>query len=89
MEETVKREVFEETGLNVTRVRYYASQPWGVDSNLLMGFFARLEGEHNIILDDNELMEAGWFRRGEIDMVSDGVSLTSHMIEAFKNGYQG
>ncbi|MBQ9950358.1 MAG: NAD(+) diphosphatase [Clostridia bacterium] len=89
LEDTVAREVMEETGLRVKRIRYYASQPWGVDSNLLMGFFARLDGSPDIELEEDELSEAGWFRRGEIDMVSDGVSLTGEMIQAFKDGYNG
>ena len=36
-EETVKREVMEEVGLTVKNIRYYKSQPWGFDSNLLLG----------------------------------------------------
>lgn len=39
-EETVHREVMEEVGLKVKNIRYYKSQPWGFDSNLLMGFSA-------------------------------------------------
>lgn len=89
LEDTVRREVMEETGLEVSRIRYYGSQPWGVDSNLLVGFFARLQGDADIYIEEDELSEAGWFRRNEIDRRSDGVSLTSEMIEAFKNGYQG
>jgi len=89
LEDTVRREVMEETGLSVTRIRYYKSQPWGVDSNLLVGFFARLEGSDEILIEEDELSEAGWFRRDEIEMTSDGVSLTSEMIQAFRDGYTG
>lgn len=89
LEDTVRREVMEETGLSVTRLRYYKSQPWGVDSNLLVGFFARLEGSDVIEIDENELSEAAWFRREDIDQESDGISLTSEMIQAFRDGYTG
>ena len=44
-EDTVRREVMEEVGLRVKDIRYYGSQPWGMDSNLLMGFYARLDGD--------------------------------------------
>lgn len=39
VEETVRREVLEEVGLHVKNIRYYKSQPWGFDLNLLLGFF--------------------------------------------------
>ena len=37
-EETVTREVFEEVGLHIGKPKYYKSQPWGIDSNILYGF---------------------------------------------------
>ena len=85
-EDTVRREVFEEVGLRVKDIRYYGSQPWGVDSNLLLGFFAHLEGGEEIHLDRQELSQAGWYRREEIDLAPDGYSLTNHMIQAFRRG---
>ena len=50
VEETVHREVMEEVGLKVKNIRYYKSQPWGFDSNLLMGFFCDLAEEGEIRL---------------------------------------
>ena len=38
-EQTVEREVMEEVGLHVKNIRYYKSQPWGYDSDLLLGYF--------------------------------------------------
>ena len=40
IEETVHREVFEETGLRVKNLRFYKSQPWTFTDTLLFGFFA-------------------------------------------------
>lgn len=85
-EDTIRREVMEEVGLHVTDIRYYASQPWGMDSNLLLGFFARLEGSPEIHLDRQELSQAGWYRREEIDLAPDNYSLTNQMIQSFLNG---
>ena len=76
----------EEVGLRVTDIRYYASQPWGMDSNLLLGFFARLEGSPEIHMDRQELSQAGWYRREEIDLAPDNYSLTNQMIQAFLQG---
>ncbi len=84
-EETVKREVMEETGLHVKDIVYYKSQPWGVDSNLLMGFFCQVDGEKTITIDEEELSAAGWFSREEIPE-DDGFSLTREMMRVFKEG---
>lgn len=89
LEDTVRREVMEEAGLELGRITYYKSQPWGVDSNLLVGFFARLKGDSTITLQEDELSFADWYRRDEIDVEPDDVSLTREMIIAFKRGYGG
>ncbi len=86
LEQTVMREVKEETGLEVCNIRYYKSQPWGVDGNILMGFFCDVTGDDTIRIDENELSEAGWFTREEIPSEDNGISLTEEMIRVFKNG---
>lgn len=85
-EDTVRREVFEETGLKVGRIRYYGSQPWGYSSSVLLGFFAELEGEDTVTVQEEELSEAGWFRRDEVPERDCRVSLTSEMMNAFRLG---
>ena len=86
VEETVAREVMEEVGLRVKNVRYYKSQPWGVDSNLLLGFFAELDGDDTIHRDETELAEAEWFYRSEMPAHDDGISLTREMMGVFERG---
>lgn len=88
IEDTVRREVMEETGLRVRKLLYYKSQPWPFSESLLFGFFAELEGSDQIRLQEEELSEAVWFGRGEIPVTEDGVSLTNEMIMKFKNGMQ-
>lgn len=85
-EDTVRREVWEEVGLTVKDIRYCGSQPWGTDSNLLLGFFCRLDGEGEIHMDRQELSEAQWYRREDIEVKYDDYSLTNHMITAFLRG---
>jgi NAD+ diphosphatase len=64
-EEAVRREVMEESGVRVGRVKYLAAQPWPFPSTLMMGFLA--EGiSDEITIDPEELMEARWFERDEI-----------------------
>ena len=82
-EETVCREVMEEVGLHVKNIRYYKSQPWGIDGNLLFGYFADLDGDDTITMDPNELSVAEWVSREELKDVDDSFSLTREMMGMF------
>jgi NAD+ diphosphatase len=64
-EEAVRREILEESGIEVGRVRYLGSQPWPFPSSLMMGFLAEALSEE-ITIDPEELAEARWFGRDEV-----------------------
>ncbi len=83
-EETVRREVMEEVGLTVRDVRYFASQPWGSASDLLLGYFCHLDTSGSMHVDETELECAEWVSREAIDPATDTVSLTGTMIRYFK-----
>ena len=85
-EETVAREVMEEVGLKVKNICYYKSQPWGIDSNLLLGYFCELDGDDTIVMDTTELAVAQWFHREEMPVQDDGISLTREMMRVFQQG---
>ncbi len=86
IEQTVQREVMEEVGLRVKNLRYYKSQPWGVDGNVLMGFFCDVDGNTEIHIDENELSMADWYSRDALPAHDDGISLTREMIRVFEEG---
>ena len=86
MEQTVTREVMEEVGLRVKNIRYYKSQPWGIDGNVLMGFYCDLDGDDTIHLDEKELALAEWHYRGALPAKDDGLTLTREMIRVFDEG---
>ena len=86
IEQTVHREVMEEVGLRVKNLRYYKSQPWGVDGNVLMGFFCDVDGSTEIHIDENELSMADWYYRDALPAHDDGISLTREMIRVFEEG---
>jgi len=70
LEDAVRREIREESGIRCGRVRYLASQPWPFPSTLMMGFLTEALTEE-ITVDPEELVEARWFDRDEIrDMVA-------------------
>ena len=85
-EETVSREVMEETGLHVKNIRYYKSQPWGVADDILAGFFCELDGPDDIVMDSGELSVAQWTSREEVELQPDDLSLTNEMMRLFKEG---
>ncbi len=65
LEEAVAREVKEESGIPVARVRYHSSQPWPFPGSIMLGFYADGLAE-DIILDETELADARWFTREEM-----------------------
>jgi NAD+ diphosphatase len=65
LEEAVAREVMEEVGLAVGRVRYHSSQPWPFPASIMLGFTAEaLDTELRI--DRSEIDRAAWYNRAEL-----------------------
>jgi NAD+ diphosphatase len=74
LEEAVRREVREESGIRCGRVHYLAGQPWPFPSSLMLGFLTEALTEE-ITVDPEELAEARWFSRDEIrEMVARAAS---------------
>ncbi|WP_376100233.1 NAD(+) diphosphatase [Roseomonas sp. CCTCC AB2023176] len=75
LEEAVRREVREETGVLVGDVTYHSSQPWPFPSSIMLGFHGEALSEE-IVVDPGELRDARWFTRDEIrNHASAGFSL--------------
>jgi len=64
IEDAVKREIFEESGIRCTDVTYYMTQPWPYPSSLMIGCSARALTDE-IVIDRMELEDARWFDRDE------------------------
>lgn len=86
LEETVAREVMEEVGLKVKNIRYYKSQPWGIVDDLLAGFYCDVDGSTQITLDTDELKEAVWVKREDVEGQPHDLSLTNEMMVVFREG---
>lgn len=65
LEDAVRREVYEETNIQVGQVSYHSSQPWPFPSSLMLGFVAEATTS-DIALNDGELEDARWFSRKEL-----------------------
>jgi len=84
LEECVEREVWEETHLRVTNIRYFASQPWPYPSGLMVGFTADyLSGE--LQLQKAELSDGGWFRKDNLPYLPDPSSIAYRLIMDWAN----
>lgn len=97
LEDAVKREVMEESGIAVSEIYYHSSQPWPFPSSLMLGFMAHAATtEFNLI--DNELEEARWMTRAQITTelqdgrlkLPPGLSISRRLIETwFDSGNAG
>lgn len=82
LEETLVREVKEEVGIDVDALRYFGSQSWPFPNSLMLGFFARWAGGE-IVVDQTEIVDAKWFRRGELPMIPPAMSISRQLIDVW------
>jgi NAD+ diphosphatase len=82
LEECVKREIMEETGIHVKNVRYFGSQPWPFPDSLMIAFTADYEGGE-IMIDKNEIMDAGWFAADALPRIPESLSIARRLIDQF------
>lgn len=81
-EETLHREVREEVGVEVTNLRYFGSQSWPFPNNLMLGFHAEYAGGELVIQED-EIAEAGFFRFDELPPIPPAGSIAHALIQDF------
>jgi len=65
LEDAVRREVREESGVEVLHATYHSSQPWPLPASLMVGFTATAK-TREIRLRDEELEDARWFTVDDI-----------------------
>jgi NAD+ diphosphatase len=86
LEDAVRREIAEETGVQVGEVIYQASQPRPFPAGLMIDFRARAVSEA-IRVDNTELEEARWFTRADLSgMLAPGRPAPGDSIESYLIG---
>jgi NAD+ diphosphatase len=80
LEEAVVREVREEVGVAVDDVRYLASQPWPFPHSLMVGFDAVYAGGE-LELEEEEIVDAGWFRAEGLPRLPPAFSIARRIID--------
>lgn len=80
LEQTVAREVMEESNIRIKNLRYVASQPWPFPQSLMMAFLADYDsGELRI--DPKELQDAGWYRYDALPVLPPPGTIARRLIE--------
>jgi NAD+ diphosphatase len=88
LEDAVRREVAEETGVVVGEVTYFGNQPWPLPASLMLGFRGRAVSL-DIAVDGVEMQDARWLTRemmrqetaaGSL-VLPGGVSISRSLVE--------
>jgi len=82
IEETVHREVFEEVGIRVHRLKYFGSQSWPFPNSLMLGFHAEYDSGE-FVLQQDEITDAGWFHYTDLPNRPAMVSISGWLINDF------
>ena len=82
LEEAVYREVMEETGLHITNLRYFGSQPWPYPCGLMVGFTADYDGGQ-IHLQRSELSKGAWFDRNHLPHIPEKLSIARQLLDSW------
>jgi NAD+ diphosphatase len=95
IEEAVRREVREESHIEVGEVAYHSSQPWPFPASLMIGCHAEAITDQ-IVVDDGEMSDVRWFTRDEVLLALDGrlegvtipgpIAIAHHLIKAWATG---
>jgi NAD+ diphosphatase len=82
LEECVRREVAEETGVQVANIRYFGNQPWPFPNSLMIGFTAEYAGGE-LAFGDDEIADAQWFAPDALPLVPPKISIARKLIDDF------
>ena len=88
LEECVRREIREETGIEVKNIRYFKSQPWPFPDSLMVGFTSEYAGGE-LKIDGREIVEAGWYGPDELPAIPGKISIARALIDRFIEQYAG
>lgn len=83
LERAVAREVYEESGVVVRNVEYFASQPWPFPNSLMIGFTAEY-ASGQLAAQESEIRELRWVAPSELPGEIPGTySIARRLIEWF------
>ena len=80
LEQALRREVREETSLEVENIRYAGSQAWPFPDQLMMAFYADYKSGE-IKIQESEIRDARWFRPDALPPLPRPGSIARRLIE--------
>ncbi|MCB1694413.1 MAG: NAD(+) diphosphatase [Pseudomonadales bacterium] len=80
VEETIRREVKEEVGVNVHNLEYQGSQSWPFPNSLMLGYLAEYESG-DIVLQEDEIADAAWFDGDNLPSIPGKVAISRWLID--------
>lgn len=80
LEETVVREVKEETGIDVDSIQYITSQPWPFPDSMMLGFRAKYAGGE-LKPDGDEIIDVRWFSRDNMPNIPGPGAIARLLID--------
>lgn len=80
LEQAVRRETAEETGISIRNIRYFASQPWPYPAGIMVGFTAEY-ADGTVRLQHEELASGGWFDRENLPNLPEPLSIARWLID--------
>ncbi len=81
LESCVRREVFEEVGIEVEDIKYLTSQPWPFPSSLMIGFTCKWKSGE-IRIDPLEIEDARWFKKDNLPIIPEHISISRALIDS-------
>jgi NAD+ diphosphatase len=88
LEDCVKREVLEETGVKIKSPKYFGSQPWPFPDSLMLAFTAEYESGE-IKADGVEIGDARWFHGDNLPVFPGSESIAGRMIRWYLSTHSG
>jgi NAD+ diphosphatase len=82
IEDCVRREVREESGIEVKNLKYFASQSWPFPDSLMLAFTAEYQSGE-IDLTDSELEAVDWYGPADMPLIPGKVSVARRLIDWF------
>ena len=82
LEECIRREIKEEVGIEIKNIEYFKSQPWPFPDSLMIAFTSEYAGGE-LLIDKNELIDAGWFSPEEFPMIPGKLSIARALIDYY------
>lgn len=85
-EDAVRREIREETGLEIRKIRYVVSQPWPFSQTSIAGFYVEADSRKPLTRQEDELSELVWVKRKDLPPRLNLTSVTDNLFEWFRLG---